>query len=90
MSGSDRGMSKATPRNRSILELSADEARAFFLKQESYCTIDLPRYYCFDELLQKVAGVLQGKSLSGFWSQTPRDSEGVNHLILNNKDGRHA
>ena len=35
----------------SILELSAKEARAFFLKAESYCGLDLPHYIRFDALI---------------------------------------
>lgn len=34
--------------------------------------------------------MLKGKNLSGLQSQKPRFFENVNHLILNNKDGRHA
>lgn len=38
---------------KSILELNANEARQFFLKHESYCNIDLPKYFSFSELLEK-------------------------------------
>ena len=37
----------------SILELEHHDAKAFFLKHESYCNIDLPRYFSFTNLLQK-------------------------------------
>lgn len=77
-------------RSRSILELSCDEARSFFLKQESYCTIELPPYFHFNEFLSGIGKVLEGKVLSELRSQPPRDLDNVNHLILNNKDGRHA
>ena len=80
------------PRSRSILELTCDEARSFFLKQKSYCTFDLPKYFQFNELLSSIGKVLDGKALTDFLSQNlhPKDLENVNHLILNNKDGRHA
>ena len=81
---------KGQPQGRSIIELSCDEARAFLLKQESYCTISLPQYFQFDGLLCGIAGVLGKKSLSDFRSCSPRDLDGVNHLILNNKDGQYA
>ena len=90
MSVSNSVMTVSTQRSRSILELSCDEARSFFLKQESYCTIDLPPYFHFNELLSGISKVLEGKVFSGLLSQKPRDFENVNHLILNNKDGRHA
>src|SRR3989338_5642658 len=79
-------------RSRSILELTCDEARSFFLKQKSYCTFDLPKYFQFNELLSSIGKVLDGKALTDFLSQNlhPKDLENVNHLILNNKDGRHA
>ena len=31
--------------SRSILDMSHDEARAYFLKEESYCNFDLPPYF---------------------------------------------
>ena len=42
-------------RNRSILKMPAEEARAFLLKQESYCTIDLPPYFTFEKILRKIS-----------------------------------
>lgn len=90
MSVSDSVVTTPARKSRSILELSCEEARSFFLKQESYCTIDLPPYFHFDELLNGIVKVLEGKNLSDLQSQKPRDVEGVNYLILNNKDGRHA
>src|SRR3989338_5437350 len=90
MSVLDPVVTALTRRSRSILELSCDEARSFFLKQESYCTIDLPPYFHFNELLSGIGKALEGKVLSDLQSQNPRDLENVNHLILNNKDGRHA
>lgn len=82
--------STSSLRNRSILELSCDEARAFLLKHESYCSIDFPPYFIFDDLLSGVSKELNGKNLSDFRRENPRDFEGVNHHVLNNKDGRHA
>lgn len=81
-----------TPRSHSILEMSCDEARAFLLKQESYCHLDMPPYFQFNGLLDGVAEVLDGKRLSDFQSnsQSPKDFDDVDHLILNNKDGQYA
>ncbi len=84
-----RGTPEADKR-KSILELTADEARAFFLKQESYCSMDLPPYFVFDDLLARIDAVLGAETLASMTSRRSRDCEDVNHLILNNKDGRHA
>lgn len=90
MSVSDPVVTAPARRSRSILEMSCAEARSFLLKQESYCTIDLPPYFHFNDLLSGISKVLDGKVISDLRSQTPRDFDGVNHLILNNKDGRHG
>ncbi|WP_169294864.1 RNA-directed DNA polymerase [Advenella sp. EE-W14] len=73
----------------SILELSAEEARAFFLKAESYCSLDLPHYIRFDALIENTHKALEGKALSGL-SCKPRDHDDVNYTVLNNKDGKYA
>lgn len=79
-------------KRRSITELTHDEARTFLLKGQSYCEIELPMYFQFTDLIGEVANVLKGKELSDFKDSTvnPRDLDDVNHLIMNNKDGRYA
>ncbi|MEI6322761.1 MAG: RNA-directed DNA polymerase [bacterium] len=74
---------------RSILQMTATQARAFLLKPESYCGIDLPVYFTFARVLSSVTKELSGKALSSM-SSKPRDHEGVNYSMLSNKDGRHA
>lgn len=74
---------------RSILQMKASQARAFLLKPESYCGIDLPVYFTFARVLSAVTKELSGKALSSM-SSKPRDHEGVNYSMLSNKDGRHA
>jgi RNA-directed DNA polymerase len=75
--------------NRSILQMTASQARAFLLKPESYCGTDLPVYFTFARVLSAVTKELSGKALSSV-SSKPRDHEGVNYSMLSNKDGRHA
>ena len=77
-------------KRRSIIEMDGGDARSFLLKQESYCTIDLPPYITFDNLLEAVANVLKDKQLSTLRCKNPRDYDNVNHVILYNKDGRYA
>ncbi|OOF81742.1 cobalt transporter [Rodentibacter ratti] len=76
---------------KSILELSHDEARNFFLKHESYCNIDLPKYFSFSKLLQEISNEFLGKDLINDFC-TSRSAMGklddVNYLIYANKDGK--
>ena len=84
---------KTQQQRRSIIELSNSEARAFLLKGESYCTFSLPKYFQFNNLLKDIDKILDGKQLSDFRSRTqriPQNLDKVNHVILNNKDGRYA
>ena len=74
---------------RSMLQMTASQARAFLLKPESYCGIDLPVYFTVARVLSAVTKELSGKALSSM-STKPRDHEGVNYSMLSNKDGRHA
>lgn len=80
---------KGRKSERSILQMIASQARAFLLKPESYCGIDLPVYFTFARVLSSVTRELSGKALSSM-SLKPRDHEGVNYSMLSNKDGRHA
>lgn len=77
-------------KHRSILELSHDEAKSFLLRAESYCNFDLPPYIVFDQLLLGVAAFLDKTKLSDCQSSSPRDFDDLNHVILNNKDGKYA
>lgn len=79
-------MAKVT---KSILEMGHAEARSFLLKAESYCSLDLPPYIHFDELIDRVRQLLGGKRLSDL-SANPRDHDDVNYTVLNNKDGKYA
>jgi hypothetical protein len=83
---------RATPSSRSVLEMTHDEARAFFLKPKSYCTIDLPPYFDFKPLLDDIGAYLQENPLDGHikTKHNPCNCDGVNHVILSNKDGTYA
>ena len=75
--------SASSPTRRSILELSASKARKFFLKEESYNTLDLPPYIVFGDLIAGVNQFLKGKKRSDL-TRNPRDYDDVNYTILNN------
>ena len=74
----------------SILDLTNGEARAFLLKPESYCSLDLPPYIVFSSLIESVHQVLEGKRLSDLRRSKPRDFDDVNYTILHNKDGKYS
>jgi len=73
------------PRRKCVLEMSPEEARNFFMKPESYSSLNFPPYIDFDRILGEVMDALQVHDI-------PEKifCEGVNHIILNNKDGRYA
>ena len=49
---------------RSVLEISHDEAREFFLKDSSYCNFNLPSYFSFEELLKNLSNELTNKNFN--------------------------
>lgn len=79
--------SKSRSTERSVLEMTAKQARAFFLKAESYFRLDIPPYFEFGRVLRPVAQHLGSNPVV---SLPARQHEAVNHKIYSNKDGRYA
>ncbi|MGJ8716611.1 MAG: RNA-directed DNA polymerase [Maribacter stanieri] len=75
---------------KNILELNENEVKEFLLKQESYFNFDLPIYFSFQELINKIDLELSGKQLSDFRKSSPRDFDDVNYQLISNKDGKYA
>jgi len=79
---------------KNILACSHVEARQFFLKEESYYNFDLPKYFVFKSVLDKVSNEIQDKPLSNFYindkEKRPYNFENVNYTLLNSKDGKFA
>ncbi len=74
---------------KTILYLNGEAAKTFFLKEESYCSFELPEYFSFQALITRLSKELKGKVLRDCTSATkPKDVEGVNYTLLNNKDGK--
>ena len=78
-----------TQSRRSIMGLSAEEARAFFLKNESYFNADLPEYINFEKILKKVSSILEKSPIDSFKTANPNDYEGVNYRLYSNKNGKY-
>ncbi|MCD8440901.1 RNA-directed DNA polymerase [Tenacibaculum finnmarkense] len=87
-----------------ITSLNNIEARDYFLKEESYFDFDLPSYFVFQELINKISKKIENGNLSDFYnSETilkngiektkptfPSNYENVNYKFLNNKDGKYS
>jgi hypothetical protein len=73
-----------------ILELDAEKAKQYFLKQVSYASIELPPYFDFQGLLNKLSEHLEKNLLEDDSIKKAAQSEEVNYKILTNKDGRFA
>ena len=79
---------------RNVLSLTANEAKEYFLREESYCNIDLPPYFQFDSLLNDLSKHFGSKEITAFYSSNknsrPHLLEDVNYKLISNKDGRYA
>lgn len=75
----------------SILKLTNKKAKEFFLTQSSYTNIDLPPYYCFQNLLDFIDNFLDtqesnGKKLDSISNFKQAKTTDINYHIYSNKD----
>lgn len=73
-----------------VLELSNEKARKFFMDPQSYGSTELPPYFDFSKILnvaESQAGTVQ---LSKAILKRASDVEGVNYTLVDNKDGKYA
>ena len=74
--------------------MSHKEAEEFFLKDKSYCSIDLPDYFSFSKLLIDISDAIDeikngGTNISSFYDKKKlKNTEKVNHTLFANKDGK--
>ena len=73
---------------KSLVTVSADEAKKHFLKGSSYFNGDFPDYISFEPILKGVAKVLGGSGYAPFQGKKPSLDPGVNYSFVANKDGR--
>lgn len=75
---------------KTILDLTYNEAKEFFLKQENYFSVELPEYFIFQGLLENLDKELLNKDLKNDLGTAikVRELDDVNYKILNNKDGK--
>lgn len=78
--------------NKTVLDLTAEEMRKFFLDGERYCTAKLPRYFEFHSLLSKLYDYIcsiDPKGIELILNEASR-VEKVNYKLIINKDGHYA
>lgn len=78
---------------KNLLNYNHLKARKFFLKEESYFRFELPPYFVFQNLMNKISSAVIGKSLTDLIRIHPKkihptSCENVNYMFLNNKDGK--
>lgn len=75
-----------------ITNLSHTDSKKFFLKEESYSTIELPEYFTFQKLLDKVSEEIDNKPIGAFYDskEKPFKHDKVNYLFIESKDGEYA
>ena len=91
--------------SKNVLDLTNEEAKQFFLSEERYFTFDLPQYFTFNKLIEKLSQKLSSKNLSDFCSEyritnqkgteetkkhSPAFFEDVNYKLFNNKNGEYS
>ncbi len=69
-----------------ILSLPHEEAKEFFLRESSFCNIELPKYFSFSSILE----FLSTRSLDSIKTVSARKIEDANYTLVCNKDGKYA
>ncbi len=75
---------------KNILNLKSEDARLFFLKQESYLTLELPEYITFVNILNSIEKIVKNRVLTKEDLNKANKNETVNHILYGNKDGKYA
>lgn len=75
-----------------IIEMTAENAREFFLKHSSYCSFPLPVYFDFEPLLKAVSDALNLKphGISDIGYKNACNFERANYILQTNKDGHYS
>ena len=70
---------------KNILSLKFEEAKQFFLKDESYFNVDLPPYIKFDKVLLAISKYMNNKSYLEIKKQNPYNFDNINYTLMHNK-----
>lgn len=71
-----------------ILDLSAEDARNYFMKAECYCNIDLPEYFDFQPLLNELQK--KGNDVTNVDFSKADKFGDINYKFFNSKDGMYT
>lgn len=74
-------------KSRTIIEMNNNEAKKFLMKPESYSSLDLPKYFSFEKMLNIVESFLSCQDVD---NKKARCNEDINYHIYTNKDGRYS
>lgn len=75
---------------KSILDLNSSEVKDYFMQSKNYCSIDLPEYFDFSDMLDKLKSFNNSDMRKGIESDDLKNSDKVNFKFLVNKDGKNA
>lgn len=75
---------------KNILDLNAQDAKAFFTKEESYINFDLPPYFKFTPLLNNLSLLFDSIELNDNDLNNVNNEENVNYKLLNSKGGKYG
>lgn len=73
-----------------ILALNADQALTFFLDSSRYCGFELPEYFEFNPLLEKIQRLIGETPFADCCCANPAGMEGVNLNITYNIDKKNG
>lgn len=73
-----------------VLELSNEKARTYFMDPQCYGSTELPPYFDFSRILSVAEEHVERVKLSNAILHKASDVEGVNYTLVDNKDGKYA
>lgn len=77
-----------------VTSMSAEKARDYFLKPESYFNFDLPKYFDFKNILDLSDSLIKNKDFMNAIvkskKESPKTKENVDYVLIHNKDGKYA
>lgn len=73
-----------------LLSLSPDDAKVYCMRPGSYCSLDLPSYIDFSEVLSVAQAIVGSGTNYRLGNPKPGSLEGINYRLIANKDGSYA
>ena len=70
---------------KSVLDMTNSEAKAFFMKSKSYCSLPLPPYINFENLLDEISNKMNSYQNFNDPLDNPRKFDDINYKIYINK-----